>query len=826
MPAESVYIFLSPKQDGSRQMNQNEEVDALKDEIFRLKNEMADMKMMSDLSLETLNASVDAIVRYNAEGLVQYLNPAFTKLFGWTFEELKGKRVDFVPPQAYADTQEAIRRMRAGEKIVNFPTQRSTKDGRVLDVAMSVSSIHNDDGVNIGNVVIIRDERLRREMENELKKSKEQYIQLLDASVDAIVRYDAEGLVQYLNPAFTKLFGWTFEELKGKRVDFVPPQAYADTQKAIQRMKSGKDITNFPTQRMTKDGRILDIAMSVASIFDDDAINIGNVVIIRDETERKKAEVALQKAITEAEQANMSKSEFLANMSHEIRTPMNGIIGMTGLMLDTDLDADQTEYMKIIRSSSDALLGIINDILDFSKIEAGKMDMEMLEFDLRHSIDEIISIPAVASGDKGLELCYEIKPDVPSLLVGDPGRLRQIILNLVNNAVKFTAKGEVVLRVSLLEETDTQAILKFSVSDTGIGIKKADLPELFNTFHQVDASTTRKYGGTGLGLAICKQLSELMGGDIGVESEVNKGTRFWFTAVFEKQAFGDQARKPPDLNEIFGKRILVVDDNKTNLQILVNYIEHFGLVCDSAWSAEMALTMINAAKKYNARYDVLITDYQMPGMDGMALGKHIKADPDTRDVTMIVLSSRGMRGDAARMKKIGFAGYLTKPVSRSDLLNGIILALNRELDPQKAKKQFVTRFAVAEEKKRHFRILLAEDNIVNQKLALKLIEKWGVSANAVANGAEAMEALRLIPYDLVLMDIQMPEMDGLTATKMIRSATDANINPDVPIVAMTAHAMKGDRKKCLDAGMNNYLCKPIKPDELYSVLNTYVSGKG
>ncbi len=355
-------------------MEINSLINSLKNEIKELKQEVLELKLSSGIYIETLNSSVDAIVRYDEIGRVEYLNPAFTKMFGWTFEELVGNRVDFVPLEVMEETKKAIERIRAGEKITNFQTRRRTKDGRILDVAMSVASIYDYSGFNLGNVVILRDETQRRKIENELQKSRDQYTQLLNASVDAIVRYNAEGKVEYLNPAFTRLFGWTFKELKGRRVDFVPASALEATIDATKRIKKGEKITNFLTQRFTKDGRILDVAMSVASIYDDDGNNIGNVVIIRDETERKNVKIALEEAINMGKSANKFKSDFLANMNHEIRPSMDKINGMTRLMLDTDLNDEQAEYMKKIQDSSDALLNIIKDILDFSKIETGKLE--------------------------------------------------------------------------------------------------------------------------------------------------------------------------------------------------------------------------------------------------------------------------------------------------------------------------------------------------------------------------------------------------------------------------------------------------------------------
>ncbi|MFC1820130.1 response regulator [Thermodesulfobacteriota bacterium] len=465
---------------------------------------------------------------------------------------------------------------------------------------------------------------------------------------------------------------------------------------------------------------------------------------------------------------------------------------------------------------------LINDILDFSKIEAGKMELEILDFDLRTAIEEIVALPALSAQEKGLEFAYEIDSNIPSLLRGDPGRQRQTIINLASNAVKFTEKGEVVIRVYLEEETEANIKIRFVVEDTGIGMTKDDLSRLFQSFHQADASTTRKYGGTGLGLAISKKLTELMGGEIGVESVKGKGSTFWFTVVFEKQLDVKEKELIPPAN-IRDKRILVVDDNKTNLQILQRYLEAWDFVCDPAWSGEMALTLMHAAVKSRAPYDIVITDMQMPIMDGRELGQRIKADPTLKDALLVVLSSHGMRGDAAEFKRIGFAGYLTKPIRRSQLFDCLVLVLSGKTQPQAKDSHLVTQHTIIEARKQMAHILIAEDNIVNRKLALRLLEKFGFRADAVANGREAVRSLEVIPYSVVLMDVQMPEMDGFEATRIIRDPDLKVLNHDVPIIAMTAHAMKCDKERCLEAGMDGYISKPINPEELLSAINKQLS---
>jgi len=682
----------------------------------------------------------------------------------------------------------------------------------------------------------------RKQGEDALRASEVRLRQIIDLVPHPIFAKDAQGRFVLANRAVAEAYGTTVEKLVGTTdADYSPSSAEVDHFRLndLAVIESGEpkfipeetlidaqgrrrvlQTTKIPyTAAHSTDRAVLGVAVDITELKQAEeelrkAHDLLELRVQKRTAELARANVELAKAKEAAEAASRAKSAFLANMSHEIRTPMNAILGMTELLLDTPVTPQQREFLAAVRDSGESLLGILNDILDFSKIEAGKLFLEEVPFDLAESLGDTMKSLAVRAHGKGLELAYHVGPGVPSIVLGDRSRLRQIVVNLVGNAIKFTHRGEVVLHVQV-EEPASPVMLRFSVSDTGIGIPREKQALIFGAFEQADTSTTRRYGGTGLGLAIASRLVELMGGRIWLESEVGLGSTFHFTARFARPA--GEPTPPPSLEPalVSATRVLVVDDNRTNRRILEEMLTNWGVRHASAASAPEALALLHQADRDGDPFRLVLADARMPETDGFSLAREIKEDSSLGSTVIMMLSSSDGADEIEQCETLGIHAYLLKPVKQSELFDAIMLALGVTVGEEEGP-------ADRPRPARPLRILLAEDSLVNQKLAIGLLSREGHTVTVANDGREAVAAVAAQQFDVVLMDVQMPEMDGLEAASAIRAA-EAGAARHVPIIAMTAHAMKGDRERCLAAGMDDYVSKPIRAGQLMATVERAVS---
>jgi len=797
------------------------------------------------------NSANFSSIATDAKGVIQIFNVGAERMLGYAAADVMNK----ITPADISDPQEVIARAKAlsleletsimpGFEALVFKASRGIediyeltyirKDGSRFPAVVSVTALRDAQNLIIGYLLIGTDNTARKRIEVEQEKMAQRlrdnqfYTRsLFEANIDPLITTDPNGIITDVNKQMEALTDCTRDELIGAPFK----NCFTDRDRAeagISLVLAERKLTNYELTAKARDGRETVVSYNATTFYDRDRTLQGVFAAARDITEAKRMDEVLQLKNVElenlmllAEKASLAKSDFLSSMSHEIRTPMNAIIGMSYLALKTALTPRQRDYIRKIKGSGQHLLGIINDILDFSKIEADKLTIEHTEFELEKVLDNVANLIADKTTAKGLELVFDIDEDVPPILIGDPLRLGQILINYGNNAVKFTEQGEIDIVIRLREQTEQDALIYFAVRDTGIGLSEAEIGRLFKSFSQADPSITRKFGGTGLGLAISKKLADLMGGEVGVESEPGKGSTFWFTARFAK-GLGQQ-RKLILNSDLRGKRVLVVDDNEYARMVLGNMLIGMSFKADQVDSGLAAIEAVLEAERQGSPYEVVFLDWKMPGMDGIETARMLRECSLMHMPNLMLVTAYGREDVIKSAEETGIKNVLIKPLSASMLFDAIVAILGGFSDgPAKALAETsdtLEQLAAY----RGARVLLVEDNDLNQEVATELLRDAGLDVDLAENGRIAVDLIRANPYDIVLMDVQMPVMDGLTATRLIR---ESEAFKDLPVVAMTANAMVGDRDHCLAAGMNDHIAKPIEPEDLWKVLLKWFEFRG
>ncbi|MFA6063548.1 MAG: response regulator [Gallionella sp.] len=808
--------------------------------LLTIQEEMNTQLQHTNISLQlseeklaiTLNSIGDAVIATDIDAGVALMNPLAEVLTGWTQNQALGHPIDEIFHIIHKETRQpaTIPVMQALLHGTVFGLANHTvliaQGGEERDIADSCAPIRDREGRINGAVLVFRDVTDEYAVQQALREQQFYTRSLIESNIDAIMTTDLSGNITDVNKQMEALTGCTRIDLIGSsfRNYFTDPQR---AEAGIQRVIIEQKVSDYELTVRAVDGQNTEVSFNAATFYNGDGVLQGVFAAARDVTERNRQalllldrNIELKSARAAAEKANLAKSDFLSNMSHEIRTPMNSIIGMSHLALKTDLTTRQRDYINKIQGSGRHLLGIINDILDFSKIEAGKLMVEHAEFDLEKVLDNVASLIGEKSAAKNLELIFDVDRRVPFKLIGDPLRLGQILINYCNNAVKFTELGEVGIVIRVKEQTETEIVLYFAVRDTGIGLNKEQMSRLFQRFSQADTSITREFGGTGLGLAISKKLAELMGGEVGVESEPGLGSTFWFTARLRKST--SQQRTSVLSGDLQGRRVLVVDDNENARMVLGDLLGNMRLSVEQADSGKSAIDMVSRAEALGLPFDIVFLDWQMPGMDGIETAKKLKDLPLNRTPHLIMVTAYGREEVIKRADDTGFEDILIKPVNASLLFDGVVRVLGGVVDGPRtlvdAQSDTFEQLATIA----GARILLVEDNDLNQEVATELLKYAGFSVDLAENGQLALDKLEDAEYDIVLMDMQMPVMDGVSATRLIRKQPRFQ---NLPVVAMTANAMQGDRERCLEAGMNDHVAKPIEPEELWAALLKWIPPK-